>query len=276
MLQFQVDDARCTRCRACVKDCPSRIIEQHKNALPLIAAEKEASCIQCQHCLAICPTGAISIFGRHPDDSLPVVPEQCPTLTQMTQLLRSRRSVRQYQDANVDPALLQQLLATVANCPTGVNRRELTFNVIDDKAVMQRFQQQVMEALKLAMAEDRLPARYGYLATALSWKQEYVVQLLFRSAPHALIVSAPPDAPCPDQDIALALAYFELLAQSAGLGTVWWGMLSMAIGVVPELKTVLGIPADHRFYSMLFGLPAVHYARTVQRDDAAQIKRVDI
>jgi len=274
MLQFQVDDARCTRCRLCVRDCPSRIIQQKRAELPFIEPEGEGSCIHCQHCLAICPSGAISILGYRPEDSRPLSAEGLPTLEQMTLLLRGRRSVRQYQDANVDPALLQQLLATLAHAPTGVNHRALTFTVIDDKAVMARFQHQVMDSLTQAAAEGRIPDRFSYLRAATEWKYEYGVKLLFRNAPHALIVSAPPDSPCPVQDIALTLSFFDLLAQSARLGTVWWGMFSMVLALLPELKAELDLPADHYFYAMLFGVPAVHYARTVQRDDTAQIKRV--
>ncbi|HEY3376939.1 MAG TPA: nitroreductase family protein, partial [Armatimonadota bacterium] len=156
--------------------------------------------------------------------------------------------------------------------PTGVNRCELTFTVIDDKAVMGRLQHQVMTALAQAAAENRIPPAYAYLHAATSWRYEYGVKLLFRTAPHALLISAPPDAPCPDQDIALTLGYFDLLAQSAGLGTVWWGMLRMVLATAPELKAFFDLPADHHYFAMLFGLPAVQYPRTVQRDEAAQIK----
>lgn len=274
MLQFCVDDSKCTRCRQCVHDCPARIITQKRDALPFVEAEQETACMQCQHCLAVCPTGALSIFGRNPADSIPLSSASFPTFEQMNRLVRGRRSVRQYQDANVDPALLHQLLTTLANVPTGVNSRKLTFSVIDDKAVMERFQHLVMEELSTAATEERIPAHLAYLHTIVSWKYEYGVKLLFRTAPHALLVSAPPDAPCPVQDIALTLAYFELLAQSAGLGTVWWGMLSMVLQTIPSLKSFWGLPADHHYYAMLFGIPAVQYARTVQRDEAAIIKSV--
>jgi hypothetical protein len=92
-----------------------------------------------------------------------------------------------------------------------------------------------------------------------------------------LIVSAGPEAICPSEDATLALAYFELLAQSAGLGTVWWGMFKMLMLALPELKPVIGIPDDHQYYyAMLFGVPAVRYARTVQRDDAAVVRLIAI
>jgi len=51
-------------------------------------------------------------------------------------------------------------------------------------------------------------------------------------------------------------------------------MLMMAL---PELKPLIGIPADHPYYyAMLFGVPAIRYARTVQRDDAAKVRRIRI
>ncbi len=276
MLQFHVDGALCTRCHQCVRDCPARIIAPRRHTTPAIPEEKAPSCLQCQHCLAICPSGALSILGRRPKDSLPVEPERLPTLESMIRLVRGRRSVRQYRDANVDPALLQQLLTSAAYAPTGVNRHALTFTVIDDKDVMASLQRKVMAGLQAAAAAGRIPERFGYLHAAVSWPYEYGVKLLFRTAPHALLISAGPDAACPDQDIALTLAYFELLAHSAGLGTVWWGMLHMVLQVLPELKAELDLPAEHPCYGMLFGYPAVHYARTVQRDDAAPVRRVTL
>jgi nitroreductase len=238
--------------------------------VPTIASDQEVFCYQCQHCLAVCPTAAISILGRNPVDSLPLSPGRLPTIDQMELLVRGRRSVRQYRDENVDPALLQRLLNALANVPTGVNRRELTFMVIDDREVMGRIRSEFYSAMAKAEA-SRLPE---YLVTAAPAFLNEGIDLVFRGAPHALIVSAPPDAPCPGQDVVLALAYFELLAQSAGLGTVWWGMLRSILDALPELKRSVNLAADQVYYAMLFGMPAIRFSRTVQRDDAAVVRRL--
>jgi Fe-S-cluster-containing hydrogenase component 2 len=276
MLEFLVNDDRCNRCGLCVSDCPARIIEQNGDDVPQISSENEENCQECQHCLAICPTAAISILGRNPADSLPVSAEVWPRFEQMMHLMRGRRSVRQYCDRNVDSDLIGRLLATVANVPTGVNSRLLTFTVVDDKEEMQRLRQRVMESLVRAAGEGRIPERFAYVEKAISAYAEHQADVIFRGAPHALIVSAPPQSPCGTEDVPLALAYFELLAQSAGLGTVWCGFLKLAFESAPELKSLVGLPPDHHYYAILFGRPAIHYARTVQCDDAMTIKRVKI
>jgi len=269
MLQFNINSELCTRCGLCVCDCPAQIIKQEGSDIPLIAPEQEALCYQCQHCLAICPTAALSILGRNPAHSLPLTAGVRPTLDQVDCFVRGRRSIRQYRDENVDPALIQRLLATLANVPTGVNRRELTFTVIDDKVVMQGIRVKLYKAM--AAEAGRVPEYLGQAAAAYFEKGQ---DRVFRGAPHALIVSAPPDAPCPHQDVALALAYFEFLAQSAGLGTVWWGMMRSILEALPELKPLVNLPPGQVYYAMLFGVPAVHFARTVQRDDAAKVVRI--
>jgi nitroreductase/NAD-dependent dihydropyrimidine dehydrogenase PreA subunit len=276
MLNFTVQSDRCTRCGLCVSDCPVRIIEQRDGEPPFVPAESEANCLECQHCLAVCPAAAVSVFGLNPDDSLPVSAGVWPPLEAMLHLVRGRRSVRHYADENVDPALIGRLLAAAANSPTGINNRSLTFTVIDDKDVLRRFRAQVMQALIKAAGAGRIPDRFAYIHTAISAYVEHQADVVFRGAPHVLIVSAPPQSPCATEDVPIALAYFELLAQSAGLGTVWCGLLKLAFESAPELKALVGLPPGHHYYAMLFGHPAIHYARAVQRDNAAAIHRVTV
>lgn len=271
MLNFSINAETCTRCRLCVRDCPAQIISQEGSAVPRIAPDQESLCYQCQHCLAICPTAALSILGRNPENSLPLTAKNLPTLDQVNRFVRGRRSIRQYRDENVDPVLIQSLLSALANAPTGVNRRELTFTVIDDKAVMQGIRVKLYKALAAVSGTGRVPE---YLDHATSAYFDKGIDRVCRGAPHALMVSAPPDAPCPREDVALSLAYFEFLAQSAGLGTVWWGMCRSILDALPEMKPLFKLEPDQVYYTMLFGMPAIHYARTVQRDDAAVIRRL--
>jgi ferredoxin/nitroreductase len=271
-LEFVVKTDRCNRCGECVTDCPAGIISLTEDGLPVIQSEKEPLCYRCQHCLAVCPTAAVSILGHDPDKSLPLTDGVVPSLDQAECYVRGRRTVRQYEAGNVDPALIKRLLAALANAPTGVNKQELTITVVDDRAAMHRLRDKLLDGMLAADAEGRLPASAAYLKRIMAPGSDVYT----RGAPHVLVVTAPPEAPCAQEDVILAVAYFELLAQSAGLGTVWWGMLKMTLELLPELKPLLGIPDGHKYYGMLFGVPAVHYARTVQRDDGAVVRRLDV
>jgi nitroreductase len=96
----------------------------------------------------------------------------------------------------------------------------------------------------------------------------------FRGAPHLLVVASGAEADCGAEDVIIALSYFELLAQSAGIGTTWCGMLKFAVDAAPALREPLGLSVNFPFYAMMFGRPDVRYARTVQRDTAAEIRRI--
>ena len=85
------------------------------------------------------------------------------------------------------------------------------------------------------------------------------------------MVSAPPTITTPDADALIAMSYFDLLAGSMGIGTLWNAMIRWAFSIVePDIDMYrwLGIPENHfKGYALLFGYPAVKYHRTVQRDE---------
>lgn len=274
MLNFSVDEKRCVRCGQCARECPTQVIKQEGKDLPMIPPVREQRCLQCQHCLAVCPKAAISILGVDPDRSLPLKPGCFPGFEAMNLMARGRRSIRRYKDENVDPALVRRLLAALAHAPTGGNRRKLTYRLVDDKAVMQKIRERFLVVMGKAYDEGLIPDSFVYIKRAIPAFRERGEDHIFRTAPHALVVSCEPDASCPAEDVIVSLAYFELLAQSAGLGTCWWGMLRAIVEKFPELKPLFGVPDGHPYYGMLFGTPDIRFPRTVQREDAARLVRI--
>lgn len=274
MLNFKVDESLCTRCKECVRDCPSRVINLPDEGVPALTEEAETNCIRCQHCMAVCPTAAISILGRNPADSIPLNPDSLPELNSVELLVKGRRTTRRYKDEDVAPDLIQQLLESAACAPTGANRRALKFTVIDNRETMKQIRQTVMEALGTAAENKAIPEHFAYLHAAVPAFFKHKSDLIFRGAPHLLLVSAGKDALCPTEDIPIALSAFEYLASAAGLGTTWCGMLKMALECLPELKSTFRLPADDNYYSMLFGTPDVKYHRTVQREHSAKMEKL--
>ena len=190
----------------------------------------------------------------------------------METLIKGRRSVRRYSSRDLDPVLIDELLDIACHAPTGVNAQGVLFTVVRESRVMKGLRQEVMAELTTLQGAGKLPAGLveQYIGAAVMAWQEEGKDIIFRGAPHLLMTSAPKNAPCPVQDTHIALTTFQLMAHARGVGTVWDGMVMMALSLWPGLAARLGIPADHIVgYAMVFGEPAVEYHRTVQRGPAS-------
>jgi nitroreductase/NAD-dependent dihydropyrimidine dehydrogenase PreA subunit len=274
MLSFEIDSQRCTHCGECAADCPARIIVMDEG-VPTITPDKEASCYRCQHCFAICPTGAVSILGLKPADSRPLA-GAFPDPDALEMLIKGRRSVRRYKQENLEPELIQRLLDVAWSAPTGMNSRDVLFTVVDDREKMATIRGEVMVGIAQLASDGALPEGMEFFADFARLWEEKQVDTLFRGAPHLLVASAPLGCVSPVPDCMIALSYFELFAQSMGVGTVWNGLAKWAINdLLPRTRQRLGIPDDHVIgYVMSFGRPALRYRRTVQRGPA-NIHRVE-
>ncbi|WP_147822427.1 nitroreductase family protein [Salidesulfovibrio onnuriiensis] len=276
MLEFKVDQEKCVTCGECISDCPILVLKFDGAGFPVVAEGKESVCIRCQHCMAVCPTGALSILGKNPEDSLSL--ENLPDGDQMERLMKGRRSVRRYKKDPVAPATLDKLMDVITSAPTGKNTLSMTYTLVDDPAVMDKLREATYNAIFKAVEEDNLPPGMDMFQQFAELWRDKGVDVIFRSAPHFLIASTPADGPSPEADCLIGLSYFELLAQSMGLGTLWDGLAKWAISLIaPDLLLRIGIPEDHVVgYMMVFGKPAVKYHRTVQRQGSAVINRVSL
>jgi nitroreductase len=193
----------------------------------------------------------------------------------MILLVRGRRSYRHYKNQNVSTSLIGELLNAIAHAPTGNNNQRLTFTVLDDMVTMKSFQERMITSLSEKLGHPRQKDDW-FLDNIASTILETGPSAIFYNAPYLLIVSSPLTVYTAREDVIIALSYFDLLAQSAGLGTVWCGIVKSMLESLPELKEILKIPENHYYFPMLFGLPDIKYHRTVQRDDAANIQKIEI
>ncbi|WP_238326389.1 nitroreductase family protein [Desulfuromonas acetoxidans] len=268
MPEFSVDKEKCTQCGLCAKDCVAHIIDMD-SGWPRIPKEKEIGCRKCQHCLAICPSGAVSILGKSPSQST-LIQGAFPDPDQMEILIKGRRSVRHYVDENLDPELMQRLLDVACQAPTGGNVRQVQLSVIDDKHMMDKFRQHTYDVVEKLANDGKLPDKRKVFANFVFLWQKKHIDVLFRGAPHLLVASAPRNISSPVADCVIALSYFELFAQTLGVGTVWDGLARCAIDeLLSGVRKKLGIPEDHLIgAAMAFGKPAVHYHCTVENDNS--------
>lgn len=258
---FKIDEKKCIHCGLCVNDCSANAIKFDDNKIPTL---DESKCFKCQHCLAICPVGALSIFDKNPENSDEILKHNPD---EILNLIKSRRSFRNYKQENVSPEKLQKLKDMLKFVPTGCNNHRLHFSFIDDIEVLNKFRNHVNERIINAInnePENPIAQKFsGYAKRFLNGED-----IIFRTAPHILVVATPEDAPCKDIDPTIALSYFELYAQSLGLGTCWCGLGEFCLLTMPELSKTLQIPTGYKAgYMMLFGEPQIKYVRTIQPEE---------
>lgn len=262
-MKLSVDSNRCIHCGACVRECLCHCLVQDENGIPNIAPGKENQCIDCQHCVCVCPQAALRVNGHSLDTSgIPAIPAS----ENLFHLIQLRRSYRHYKDENVPTEQIEQLKSMLSYVPTGVNTQKLHYTFILDKDVMKKFRSQLYDCVAHA-TENLAESTRGYRFKSMPELYKQGNDILFRGAPHMVVVSCPPDIPCPEADPWIALSYFELYAQCMGIATLWCGLLKWAFNdVAPESLALLNLPKGHEVkYVMLFGIPDVRYFRIPQR-----------
>ncbi len=260
-LKLKIDKQKCVQCGRCIHDCICSVLEFGNDKVPQVAKDGEKRCIKCQHCLAVCPTGALSILGKNPDDSLPVVNNCKPE--DVLSLIQSRRSVRNYKKQNLSKDKWNKLKGMLPWIPTGVNDHRLLFAFIDDIDAMERFKKKTYSLLKKMYEQGETEETKGLF----TFKDAILNgrDVIFREAPHLAVVCSPVDAPCANIDGVIALSYLELYAHSLDIGTVWCGLSYYCLQLFPELVKELKIPAGYKpVYCMLLGPANIQYKRVTQ------------
>ncbi len=257
-MEFSVNE-NCIHCGKCIKDCMGKALKFNENKIPVL---DETKCIKCQHCLAICPVGALSIFGKNPQES--EISRENFDADEILNLIKCRRSIRHYKNHNLDTERMEKLKDMLNWVPTGVNNHRLHFAFIDDVEVMDEFRNYTNGKLLKLLNNPALKHLAGKFER---YKDAFLrgEDIIFRGAPHMIVVSSPIDSPCADIDPVIALSYFELYAKSLNVGTCWCGIAYAMLKIFPELCDHLQIPEGYKVgYAMLFGDPDVKYPRATQ------------
>ena len=255
MKNIKINEEKCIHCGFCVTDCVSSCIGFDKNNFPEM--KEENRCISCGHCMAICPTGALSFNDKNPEELEKV------NYDDILGLIKSRRSVRQYKEEEIPTETLQKLKEMLPYIPTGCNSHALHFSIVEKKSVMDVIRKKVNDLLLKTMSYKALSPLMNKFSR---YKDSFLngEDVIFRDAPHMIVVSSPITAPCANIDPIIALSYIELYAQHLGLGTCWCGFAEICIKMFPELCEILEIPSGYKpVYAMLLGIPKVKYQRVI-------------
>ena len=256
---IRIDESKCLKCKACVKDCIVKILTIGENGFPHVRPEDERFCLNCQHCLAVCPVGAVECHDVTAEKAAPVGP--LPTAQTMMNLLCQRRSIRQYKHEDLDSETMDTLVKSLAWTPTGCNDHRLFFAVVRRRTEMDFFRDKMVNSMQFLVRTGIMRLLYPNFKR---YKDDIMAgeDIIFRNAPHMVVACTPKNAPCKEADPWIALSCFDVMAQSLGVGTCWCGFGVYAFKFVKALRERIGLPKGYKVGAvMLFGRPDVEYKR---------------
>ena len=134
-----IDHDKCIRCEMCARICHEGCMALDEDGLVI----DHELCSTCTQCIAVCPAQALSWDGV---PSLRYDERRRAGAEQLDELLKQRRTVRNYKDEPVERDLLQEIVAYGIYAPT--NHYHLRALLIDDPRVLDRLQAYGQRALK--------------------------------------------------------------------------------------------------------------------------------
>lgn len=265
MAQMYIDHDKCNQCGLCVPECPVRIIRiREQDSVPSWVGGGSRLCINCGHCVAVCPPGAVGLETMKPEECTPVRKELLPTPEQAEHFLKSRRSVRVYQERPVEREKLAKLIDIASYAPSGHNGQPAQWLVVSDKKEVRRLAEMTADWLRWVIKEKPALAEMLQAKRVVSgWDSGRDV--VAHDAPHLIMAHANKNASAGDCQI--ALTYLELAAYSLGIGTCWAGYMQGAAAFYPPMIEALQLPQDHQSFGvMMVGYPAHKLSRIPLRN----------
>lgn len=263
---IRIDRDTCTKCGICSIVCSAGLIETDDQGCPVARPETNEACNRCGACVAACPTASLTHRDIPLLQTVPIKPELAINLEQCAQLIKSRRSIRVYRDRPLPREEITRLIDIVRYAPTGGNRQNVKWLVIDNPDTMRQLREIGRTFVIEAVAG--IPD-YAARLELFKKRRDEGYDIFLHGAPVLVNTWGDGSMPITSTDSVIAMSYFDLLAHSAGLGCCWLGFFSAAANNHPKIKELLGLPEGSQVYgSMVVGYPKYNYPRIPVRNPA--------
>src|ERR1039457_1975539 len=143
-----IDHSSCSRDGMCRAVCPMGLFEADSDGFPVFRKETEQMCIACGHCVAVCPNNALR-HEKLPLEDAPLIDHSLTTsATAGDQLLKSRRSIREFRDEPVVKMLVQEIIDAARFAPSAINRQPVQWLIVHTPAEVRHLAGLVVDYLR--------------------------------------------------------------------------------------------------------------------------------
>lgn len=261
---FKLNKEKCIKCKKCLRVCPFTVLKEI-DEYPEIDESK--FCLKCYHCAAICPTNSISFEDNtvksYNECNVDLLPERLSDCNELlTELVKTRRSIRKYKNTPVEKDIIETVLETVKMIPTAKNQMKYKWIVVYGKEKVSKLYDMAVDFITESGASPEILAEKA--------NGNDVVTL---NAPATLFVYSTTKSIAPEIDCMIALTTAELLLSSKGIGTCHAGYLRRISNGSPQIRDFLGLaPEDQIFGAMTFGYADDEDYKNIPKRKSPEIK----
>jgi len=280
----QVDYKKCKACGMCVHVCKGGPLYIENKRL-VVDYSRALGCIACGHCAAICPQECITVEGRDlfAEDIIPLPPrESLANYEQLKGLFLSRRSIREFEDREVEQEVIERILDAATTAPMGIPPTDVKVLVLKGRPKVREFKDDMLGALKGMVrifsgpmltilrpvfgkeACDMFRTFLIPLAKSYLDEDRKGVDVFTYDAPLGMVFYGFPGADATDPLI--AATYAMIAAESLGVGTCMLGFPAPLLKRSKKLLAKYCIPPKSPIGIMvIFGYPAIKFRRGIRR-----------
>lgn len=243
-----ISPERCVGCGLCAADCVAGAIQVQDGK-----AVFGSGCIACGHCEAICPKNAVELTGFE-EEPQPISQQTRLDPETLLDAVRTRRSIRNFEDKPVPEEMTAKILEAGRLAPTGGNAQNTGFIVLE---------QTRDQAESQAVSFFRKMIKAGKLVIPFLRNMEVDDHFFFKKAPLVIVLTGSA------VNASLAAENMAFMAEACGLGVLFSGFFTMCANRMGKIRKLLEMERGEKAVTTLvIGWPAVRYHRTARREPA--------